>query len=201
MVAKKIDLEVAAKMAERGDAVAKMAKTFGVTDSTMRSALRDAGIPFRDSRFKLTVNDDLFRADWIAGKRVCDIAREHGISETHASTYARKLGLPARDGQASRRKASDEDIKALYEQGLKPTEIARETGISAKTIYGRLDRIIGAKPKPKPAPKPAPSKSFPPLHARILRTKGRWSALAEIAAQEGLRMAQVQRIWHEVRVG
>jgi transposase len=200
---KKIDVEIARRMAAEGKSVQQMADRMGVSYDGMYSALRDNGIRARDSRFRCTVDIDALRADWISGMSVKAMMERHKVSNSHVYYLSRKYEFPLRDKSAKTRRVTDEDILTLHREGMSSRHIAEAVGVSHKSVYRRLSQLVGPKaekaaPKPKPE---APSKAFPPLHARVLRTKGRWSALAEIAAQEGLRMAQVQRIWHEVRVG
>jgi transposase len=172
----------------------------------------------------VTIDEQEFRRQWNDLVSVSVMSETFGVSATHIYRIKARLGLPER--LIVRKKATHDRIRILAEKGYTQSEIVKATGFDRTTVRTYCDaagiklttrgeralldlqrraemrqREQEAPAKPTPKPKPEAQRFFTPLHARVLRTKGRWSALAEIATQEGLRMAQVQRIWHEVRVG
>jgi hypothetical protein len=205
MTAKRFDLEVAVRMLDAGETVARIAEVLKVRDYTVRENLKKANVRYPDARLNTQFDVDAIRKEWNAGVLAADIVARHKISGSSLYRLTRGPGFVERvDGRLA---ATDDDIIALRETGLSQAKIAAELCVSENLVGRRLRKLEAAKalpaqkPRPAPAPAPEPKGALDPVSIKILRSGGRWAALSQIAAEHDLTHAQAQARWHRLRAG
>ena len=155
--------------------VARAARKLGLVERTRgKKRGKKRGTAFRD-----TVDRAAFKTAWHdMSLTVDDLADRFGVSVSTICDAGPYLGLP--DRHMLRRQARD------------PAPVLRAV----------QRPVLQAAPHPKPGlcarPK-LPELEARPADADILASKGRYSKMAEVADRHGLRPAEVQRRFHQLR--
>lgn len=144
-----------------GGRIDRVAKKFHISPCVLRRSCLAAGVPIRKQgtptdaavRSRFQARCDEFRRRYLAGETLQAIAADHGITRERVRQVLSKAGVPSlgyRDEhkrkphpltEAERRAAS------LYERGVAPSIIARETGLTPSQINNARERLgIPAKP-------------------------------------------------------
>lgn len=151
----------------------QMAAHFGCSRYAVGLAAKRAGLPPRPSASKKIDADQLRRMWSDPGMKLAAIAAHFGCSDSAVSQAAKAAGLPPRPRRASGSGRQPEQAAP------KPPRLTASPHVAPEGP--RDDRAV--------------------LTGRLLDSKGRYTALAEIAQGQGWTMAEAQRRWHVARAG
>ena len=147
------------------------------------------------------VDLELLRTRWLEGRTGPEIARELGCSIPYVSATALSLGLPRRSNKPFSHKMPG--LEALVASGLTVERIAEHFDVAEATVYRRIEVLGLRRPgradlpeKPAAVERREPEIDLSTVTGRLLATKGRWSALAEVAAAQGWTSKQAQQRYH-----
>lgn len=147
------------------------------------------------------VDLELLRTRWLEGKTGPVIARELGCSIPYVSAMAKELGLPGRNKRQFTKALPG--LEELVASGMTVELIADRLGASETTVYRRMEVLGLRRPgwadlpeKPEVVERREPVIDLSTVTGRLLATKGRWSALAEVAAAQGWTSKQAQQRYH-----
>jgi transposase len=163
------------------------------------------------------VNDARVKALLDSGKSQSEVARMLGVDRSTITRAKHRLKLDECKPKTLSRAA----ILPMWLEGLTQSEIAKTVGMPIKTFQRRIQRMnLPERPhwtqRGKEAPQPhqvtppklrVPKAPTPPeeppadtpetrMVADLLRTEGKWAALAEVAKTHGLTLTQAQQHYH-----
>jgi hypothetical protein len=143
------------------------------------------------------------RADGIPDKQ---IAESLNMTRPQLAWIVKKHGLPTK--RKADHTSTNKIIRQRYLAGDMIKDIAADFGMHKSTIGSRIkamglpSRCPRAETSTAPATRHVEPVAIPDtIEGRILATKGRYSALAQIADDEGLPLGTVMFRWHRVRTG
>lgn len=147
------------------------------------------------------VDFELLRTRWLEGRTGPEIARELGCSIPYVSATAKQLGLPGRNDKPFSKEMPG--LEALVASGWTVERIAEHFDAAEATVYRRMELLGLRRPgwadlpeKPAAVKRREPEIDLSTVTGRLLATKGRWSALAEVAAKQGWTSRQAQQRYH-----
>lgn len=164
-------------------------------------------------------DNDSFRALWMSNLTLVQIGQILGAHNSTVHAAAKRYGYPPKpgvsrvtaEGKTVHRwsAAEDKTLRALIQEGSTYATIAGKMGRSEATIYEHVKKLglkrpktvavhMGQKIRAEEADTAPVDTS---LGGRLRDTKGRYAALAEIAAAQGWTHAQVQQRYHRARLG
>lgn len=155
------------------------------------------------------IDAEQLRKLWDEGVPRKEIARRLGVTAYQITKHEAVLGLPRREGMKATA-AQEAKIVRLYTDGLSMMRVGIEVGVSHATVHrvlaksglSRGNGITGQTRRYGPR-KPKEAQEAPPepatLDERLIATKGRWSVLSRIAAQQGWSSTRAQQEYHRAR--
>ncbi|GAA5073579.1 hypothetical protein N0B44_15695 [Roseibacterium beibuensis] len=157
---------------------------------------------------------------WCRGDTCTEIGDRYGVRDRAVSAAARRLGWPPRRTNGTLAYAGRPGLRtflpALWGYRVPVADLARAFGVTEIEVLAVAEaKGLAAYPievVPTECPTPAaPAQEARPLPGRdvwtaardeaIRDTKGRYSELAQLAAQWGEPIRSVQARWHRVRAG
>jgi DNA-binding CsgD family transcriptional regulator len=142
-----------------------------------------------------------------AGKTDQEAADLMGCHWATIRRLRNRLGIFRHTNNVAKFRLTREEVLPLWVAGASLQEIADTLGCTAKTVRSNTARLdLPAREyrsnkwwlvaeTTAPEPRPAPAK--PGITGRLIASKGKWAALAEIADEQGLTMRQVQQRYHQ----
>lgn len=123
------------------------------------------------------IDRKLFREMWMENMRLADMAQRFGVSVNTVSTLARSMDLPPK------RQLRQAVSRATERKPAAPANVA------------------GAEDEPRPTSPLSPRPDFPECRdLALIEADGRYTRIADLAAEWNLPMRNVLARWHRLRV-
>lgn len=145
----------------RGRSIVDIAAELGLSRTSVRRALAEAGITIDDGRLPPELSD----ARWLAGQEGVtnvELARRLGVTSEAVSRARQRHGLEQREPRGSKYPQLDDRAwleKSYVEEGMTQAQLAAVIGCSRSAVALAMDRL-GIKARPNKIPE------FPQLHDR-----------------------------------
>ena len=138
----KSPLDEIIKYYESGMTTTELGEWYGVSDTTIRNRLKEAGVEIISHPFRIKIPLDEIIKDYQSGMSTTELGERYGVGANVINERLRRAGVKKISAlERNRLKFPLEQVIKDYESGMTSTEVGKKYGYDGKTITTRLREV------------------------------------------------------------